>query len=194
MSPAATRTTFRRLGAGVAVAALAVLGVVATPMSASAGTFSVTTLADSGAGSLRDAIALANASAGPDDIDFDPSIPANSVIPVGSQIVITDELTIDGSAVSGLTVAPSAGGFVMFEIEPSAADLSYTFANFTIDGTALGAGFSVYAINISTGVSYPLNVTLDTLVEINLTGPQARALRVLDLMVGGTGTFTGSTF
>jgi predicted outer membrane repeat protein len=193
MSPAATRTTFRRLGAGVAVATLAALGVVATPMSASAATFTVTTLADSGAGSLRDAITTANATAGPDIISFDPSIPANSVIPVASQIVITGELTIDGAGVTGLTVAPAASGFVMLEVEPSAAGLSYEFSNFTIDGTAVGAGFTGFGINISGGTP-ALDVTLDGMTLRNLTGPEGPGLRVFALSAGGGVLITDSTF
>jgi predicted outer membrane repeat protein len=58
-------------------------------------TFTVTTLADSGTGSLRDAIALANASGGADTITFDESL-AGGTINLSSVLGVTDGLTIVG--------------------------------------------------------------------------------------------------
>jgi predicted outer membrane repeat protein len=62
---------------------------------ADAATFNVTTNADSGAGSLRQAILDANAAAGPDDITFTAGL---GTITLTSEIPILDDLTITGPA------------------------------------------------------------------------------------------------
>ena len=88
----------RTAAAGGAVLSLgaALVGPVAP---ADAAEFSVTTAADSGAGSLRQAIADANAAAGADTITFAPGLGA---ITLASEIVIDDPLKITGPAtVSG---------------------------------------------------------------------------------------------
>ena len=88
----------RTAAAGGAVLSLgaALVGPVAP---ADAAEFSVTTAADSGAGSLRQAIADANAAAGADTITFAPGLGA---ITLASEIVIDDPLEITGPAtVSG---------------------------------------------------------------------------------------------
>ena len=69
-------------------------------------TFTVTTAADSGAGSLRDAIAHANAAAGADVVDF--AIGSSTINLTSGEISISDELTVDGPAGGGVTI--SAGG------------------------------------------------------------------------------------
>jgi len=89
----------RRLVAAVAIAGLALLGVVALPSAAFAASFSVTSTADAGSGSLRDAIALAEANAGPDTITF--ALPAGSVIQLLSLVTVTEALTLDGPELRG---------------------------------------------------------------------------------------------
>ncbi len=66
--------------------------------------FMVTTVNDSGSGSLRQAITGANNTPGADIIEF--NLPANSTITLnGSQLpVITDTLTMDGSTAVSLTI------------------------------------------------------------------------------------------
>jgi hypothetical protein len=56
-------------------------------------TFTVTSLADSGAGSLRDAVQQANANPG-SEIQFKPGL--KGTIPLSSELDITANLTIDG--------------------------------------------------------------------------------------------------
>ena len=53
-------------------------------------TFTVTTTADSGPGSLRKAIESANSAAGDDVIVFDSTFNANQIINVGEEMAITD--------------------------------------------------------------------------------------------------------
>jgi len=65
-------------------------------------TFTVTNLADSGAGSLRAAVAAANASPGPDAIAFAPGL--SGTIALGSTLEITDGLTVQGPGPDTLTL------------------------------------------------------------------------------------------
>lgn len=90
----------------------------AVQMSAHAATYTVTTTADAGPGSLRDAMAAANASLGVDDVivfnipPTDPgcSAPNHCTIVLHSFLgEITDNLTIDGSAQS-IAIDGSGGG------------------------------------------------------------------------------------
>ena len=60
-------------------------------------TFTVTTSADSGSGSLREAIGSANALPGVDMVVFDPNIPNLTVNLTTSELMITEGLVIDAS-------------------------------------------------------------------------------------------------
>ncbi len=74
-------------------------GSTITEIEAYAGvTLTVTTLADSGGGSLRDTIA--NASSG-NIINFDPSLSGQTITLGGSDLLIAKDLTIDASALPG---------------------------------------------------------------------------------------------
>ena len=72
-------------------------------------TFSVTNAADSGAGSLRQAIIGANAMVGPDDINFDPvffnTARTITLTAASGQLSVTDSVNIAGPGTSILTVS-----------------------------------------------------------------------------------------
>jgi hypothetical protein len=68
----------------------------------SAATFTVSNLADSGPGSLRQAVLDANAAAGPDDITFTV---VGTITLTSGQITITDPLVIHGPGAGALTVS-----------------------------------------------------------------------------------------
>ncbi|MFN0051552.1 MAG: hypothetical protein ACKV0T_05135 [Planctomycetales bacterium] len=76
----------------------------------------VTNLNDSGAGSLRSAVATANDSPGADVIRFQPHLAGTIVLTTG-QMEIRDALTIDGPGMSRLTIS---GNFAtrVFKMEP----------------------------------------------------------------------------
>ena len=74
---------------------------------AGAATFTVTTLADSGAGSLRAAVASANATSGADTIRFQPGLAGTILLSTG-EILVSDSLTIEGPGSD--TLALSGGG------------------------------------------------------------------------------------
>ena len=117
---------------------LAVILTLAGPASvARAASFVVTNLNDSGAGSLRQAIADANASAGADAITFSVSgtILLSSTLPA-----ITDAgLTIDGEGQS-ITISGNNAVRVM-EVAVGAA---LTVRNLTISGGTAAAGGGIY--------------------------------------------------
>lgn len=93
-----------RIGRKAALAAGAGLGAtVLFAPAAEAATFPVTTTADSGAGSLRDAITAANAAAGADTITFASTV--TGTITLASEIDITDALTIQGPGAGTLAIS-----------------------------------------------------------------------------------------
>ncbi len=59
--------------------------------------FMVTTGADSGSGSLREAVQLANSNPGPDTILFDAAIPGLAINLTTTEIAITDSVIVDAS-------------------------------------------------------------------------------------------------
>lgn len=81
------------------------VGIAAASGTASAATFTVTTSADGGAGSLREAIVSANAASGHDTIAFDISGPPT--VQVRTRLPdITGPLTIDGTSQPGYSGSP----------------------------------------------------------------------------------------
>jgi predicted outer membrane repeat protein len=193
------RLTTRGFVAGLTIAGLAVLGVVAFPMSASAATYSVTSPADAGAGSLRDAIATANASAGADTITF--ALPSNSVIELLSTVTITDALTIDGSGVPGLDITGRGGlgTYALLVAAPAIPDQDFSFNDLIFDGTAGSVpGWQGVAIDTSFGT---LNNLARSLALMRITGKnidsaglQGPVLRDFAMQSGGPVTITDSTF
>ncbi|MFY9608067.1 MAG: FG-GAP-like repeat-containing protein, partial [Blastocatellia bacterium] len=80
--------------------------------------FPVSSNADSGAGSLRDAITQANANAGLDTISFGISVGPQTITPLSPLPAITEAVVIDGTTQTGFAGNPiielngsSAGGF-----------------------------------------------------------------------------------
>jgi hypothetical protein len=97
------------------------LGLFSTP--ATAAVFTVTTTADSGAGSLRQAITDANASAANDIIEFNfaagtapYTITLASALPSIARTSTAGTLTITGLGASSLTIDANLGNFSIFDI------------------------------------------------------------------------------
>jgi len=68
-------------------------------------TFTVTNTADSGAGSLRQAVLNANASPGADTVSFDESLNGLTITLTSGELTIADSVSISGPGASQLTVS-----------------------------------------------------------------------------------------
>ncbi len=127
--------------------ASAVLGLAA--LAAGASTFTVTTAADSGPGSLRQAILDANTNAGPDTIAFAiPGSGAHIITPLTDLPAITQDLTINGYSQTGATPNTNAfgqpwNGTVLIELDgenlaaPEDAGLTVASGTTVVRGLAI---------------------------------------------------------
>lgn len=89
------------------VVAVSLPVLVAAPVGAAPTTFSVTTTADSGPGSLRQALLDANANPGIDTITFDLPAPGPWLIqPASALPTVTDDVTIGGTTAPGFAGRP----------------------------------------------------------------------------------------
>lgn len=91
---------------------------------AHADTFIVTSLADAGAGSLRAAVASANATPGADTIRFQPGI-AGTIALSSGEILISDSLAIEGPGADVLTLS-GGGSQRIFTLDRAAGDRTTT--------------------------------------------------------------------
>ncbi len=98
-------------------------------------TFQVTSAADSGAGTLRDAIAQSNASGGADTITFAIGTGSRSIALASALPDITDLLTIDGSTQPGYAGKPI--------IEISGAGAGSNFSGLTLKAPATVKGLVI---------------------------------------------------
>ncbi|MFN5280209.1 MAG: hypothetical protein ACK5DO_23030, partial [Bradyrhizobium sp.] len=145
-----------------------VVAVCLGTVTAAQAQFVVTTTADSGPGSLRDAINQANVAGG--TITF--NLPANSTIATsaanGALPPINNNVTIDGSGSSGLVISGGNANRGFFVLSGTVAISNLTIANGSAQGGAgggsrsapggggLGAGGAIFVNAGSTTVS---NVT-----------------------------------
>lgn len=192
-------TAVRRLVAAAAIACLTGLGIIAFPAAASAATYSVTSTADSGSGTLREAIDFANANPGQDTITF--GLPAGSVIQLLGTVVVDEGLVLDGSGTTGLKITGQGGLglFVLLDIAPTAADQDFSFSDLIFDGTAASTpGWQGAAIVTSFGPTNEVarSVTLTRITGENIDGGifEGPVLSNFVTQPGGTVTITDSTF
>ena len=115
-----------------------VVAVCLGTVTAAQAQFVVTTTADSGPGSLRDAINQANVAGG--TITF--NLPANSTIATsaanGALPPINNNVTIDGSGSSGLVISGGNANRVFFVLSGTVAISNLTIANGSAQGGAGG--------------------------------------------------------
>jgi uncharacterized repeat protein (TIGR01451 family) len=119
----------RRRAATGALAVGAALGVAT---SADAATFTVTTNADSGAGSLRQAIADANGLAGADTITFNAALSGSTIALTTGQIAISDSVDIQGLGSANLTVNAGAASRVFYVYNPALPATDVTISGLTL--------------------------------------------------------------
>jgi hypothetical protein len=104
-------------------------------------TFTVVNLADEGAGSLRDAVALADANPGPDLIDFAPGVQGTITLTSG-ELFITDDLTIDGPGADVIAVSGNDASRVFDVIGPFDG---ITWMTSSISGLTINHGHELQA-------------------------------------------------
>jgi hypothetical protein len=158
--------------AGRIVGAVVCLAVIALP-TASAATFTVSSTADSGPGSLRAAVAAAQTSPGPNVIEFARGVRGSIVLTSGA-IVINQSLTIAGPGAHRLSISGNDADRV-FDIEGSSA------TNVSISGMKIkhGVASSSSPHGSSGGAIYVSGATL------TLAGVVLSRNRAID-SVGGT--------
>ena len=114
-------------------------------------TFTVTNLDDNGAGSLRQAILDANNQAGADTIAFHSSLKGQRIVLEGTELTITDDLTIDGdidndgSADITVDANQKSRVFIVFDGDYFNQKSTVTFNGLIIQGGAVaghGAGIA----------------------------------------------------
>ncbi|MDO8362066.1 MAG: choice-of-anchor Q domain-containing protein [Actinomycetota bacterium] len=137
------------LGGGAAIVAAGPL--VGTGDVQAAG-FEVTNLNDDGAGSLRQAVADANALAGPDTITFQSGLTGTIVLTTG-QLNITDSVTVTGPGAAVLSVSGNDASRVFYLYNPAVTPIDVTITDLTVtDGNAaagLGGGIVVMDENLT---------------------------------------------
>jgi predicted outer membrane repeat protein len=106
-----------------------------------AATFTVTTLGDSGAGSLRAAIASANGAAGADTVNFQAGLTGTITLTTG-EIAITDDLTITGPGAASITITKSGAAARLLDINAGTPTVTISGLTFT-GGDPAGAGGAI---------------------------------------------------
>src|SRR6266853_1868794 len=117
-------------------------------------TFIVNTLADTGMGSLRDAVNQANMHAGADMIVFDKALAPGVIHVLNTEIKITDTLTIKGPGIDIITLSGDSTRRI-FNIDGATAALTpVTISGLTLidgkatDGSGGGAIYSAEPLNL----------------------------------------------
>jgi hypothetical protein len=101
-------------------------------------TFNVTSLADSGAGSLREAISIANNTAGADEINFDSALSGGTINLTSGELDISDGLSINGLGSNLLTI--DAGGLSRVFVNNNYLSGSSS----SISGLKITGGYTTY--------------------------------------------------
>jgi hypothetical protein len=109
------------------------LALILASGAATAATFTVSNLNDSGPGSLRQAVLDANASPGADDVVFAPGVTGTITLTFASgEILITDSLFIHGPGAAALTVSGNHQSRIFHVESPAAAPIDVTLAGLTL--------------------------------------------------------------
>ncbi len=157
-------------------------------------TFTVLNLNDSGAGSLRQAVLDANATAGADLINFAPGLKGTIALTNG-ELNVTDDLTIDGSGAAKLTISGNNASRV-FNISGAATDVvidGLTIADGLAAGhTALGGGILNTGGHVT--ISQVIFTTNQARGEQSPAATAAAGGGAIANVFGATLTVTASTF
>lgn len=127
---------------------------------ADAATFNVSSLNDSGAGTLRQALIDANANAGPDVITFQSGLTGTITLTSG-QLEILDSVDIQGPGTAVISVSGNNSSRVFYIYSPSATEIAVEISGLTVTDGADSIGGGIVIFNE--------DVVLDDLVISNNT-------------------------
>ena len=108
-----------------------VLATFCAVPAAQAATFTVTSLADAGAGSLRAAIASANATAGADTIAFQAGLTGTITLSSG-ELLISDSLAINGPGANRITIDANGSSRVFHIDDNGPEDRAFAISGLTV--------------------------------------------------------------
>lgn len=175
--------------AAAASGAALTLGVaLAAGPPAQAATFNVTTLGDSGPGTLRQAIEDANGAAGADTVTFQAGLTGTITLTSG-QLEITDSLDVQGPGAAVISVSGNNASRV-FYLYNSAAEIAVTISGLTVTGGNANIGGGI--------ANFDEDLVLDGLVITGNTasgdggGVWADGNFAMDLTIRNS-TITGNT-
>ena len=171
-----------RLAAGAGLGIGAALGASA---SAQAADFTVTNLADSGPGSLRQAILDSNGAPGADRVLFKSGL-SGTVSLTGGELSIAGPLDVIGPGASAITVRGN-GTSRIFHAAPVPAGAPVTISGLTVAGGNAGTG------STSDGGGVKNSGAALTVSESVITGNTSVAGAVSNFDVGGSLTILSST-
>jgi hypothetical protein len=165
--------------------AMCALGLATLSTQLYAANFAVTNNADSGAGSLREAVADANTNAGPDTITFNVGV---TNIVLLSEIDVTDVLTITGNGVSATVIS----GNNATRIFDNSSDLTLRSLTLT-NGSAPYGGGAILSFSYGGNVALSLD---DVLIRNSTTSSGNGGAVSSPQSYGGTAslTITNSSF
>jgi hypothetical protein len=138
---------------------------------ATAATFTVTNLADAGPGSLRRAVADANATAAADVVAFAPGLTGTITLTAG-EIVISEPLVVNGPGAAALTVSGNGQSRIFYIEKPgAAAPIDVTLSSLTL---TRGNGFPVHTFSFGGAVfATDENLTIrDSVISDSRAGDQ----------------------
>ena len=145
----------------------------------------VTTMSDvvddtDGVVSLREAIADANTNPGAEIINFDETLAGGTITLSGSELEITDSLTIDGSSLSeSLTIdANNQSRVILFS--GTSGDLSLADLRITGGNSGISSGGGIRFVS-----SGSLTLSNSTVSENRTTGPQAAGGGIVSIFNSG---------
>jgi len=104
-----------------------------------AATFTVTNLNDSGVGSLRDALAQANAMAGADTVQFQAGL-AGTLTLTSGELAIADSTTVSGPGAHRVTIDANNAGRAFHLTNPGSEDRVYAISGLTVTNAFINSG------------------------------------------------------
>lgn len=135
------RRSRRKRRHGVATGALAVGAALGAAATSEAATFPVTSNADSGPNTLRQAVIDANGAAGADTITFNASLTGSTITLTTGQIDITDAVDIQGLGSANLTVSGNDASRIFYVYHPAVTPIDVTISGLTLtDGHSVLPG------------------------------------------------------